>query len=70
MYIYLPTQAQTLATHEKAQNLGLKIIPIVTKVDLPGALVDETALAMSAAFDFCPSEVIMTRYVRLHGDNH
>ncbi len=53
-------QAQTLATHGKAKSLGLGIIPVVTKIDLPGALIDETALAMSAAFDFCPSEVIMT----------
>ena len=35
---------------EKAKKLGLKLIPIVTKIDLPNAQPEEAALAMETAF--------------------
>eukprot|EP00605_Chrysophyceae_sp_TOSAG23-4_P001783 GSChrysophyteH1.ASY1.ANO1.1972.1 assembled CDS len=53
-------QAQTLATHEKAKNLGLQIIPVVTKIDLPGAQPEDVALNMASTFDLDPSSVIPT----------
>ena len=34
-------QAQTLSVLEKAQDLGLKIIPAINKIDLPGANVEQ-----------------------------
>ena len=53
-------QAQTLANHGKAKTLGLSIIPVVTKIDLPNALPDETALLMSTTFNIDPDCVIHT----------
>lgn len=37
-------QAQTLANFEKAKALGLKIIPVINKIDLPSADVDQAIL--------------------------
>lgn len=53
-------QAQTLANHAKAKALGLNIIPIVTKIDLPNAQPIETALMMGTTFGVDPDKVIMT----------
>lgn len=53
-------QAQTLANHEKARVLGLKIIPVVTKIDLPNAQPEETALNMATTFMLEPDDCIMT----------
>jgi len=53
-------QAQTLANHEKARKLGLAIIPVVTKIDLPSAQPEDTALAMGTTFGVDPSDAIMT----------
>mmetsp|Transcript_20440 Transcript_20440/g.28111 ORF Transcript_20440/g.28111 Transcript_20440/m.28111 type:complete len:590 (+) Transcript_20440:144-1913(+) len=53
-------QAQTLANYEKAMNLGLTIIPIVTKIDLPNAQPEDAALSMASAFQLDPDSVIMT----------
>ena len=53
-------QAQTLANHAKARALGLEIIPVVTKIDLPSAQPEETAIAMSTTFGVDPDQVIMT----------
>ncbi len=53
-------QAQTLATHEKARLLGLNIIPVVTKIDLPNAQPEDTALSMGTTFNLDPCDVIMT----------
>lgn len=44
-------QAQTLSNYQKARALGLSIIPIVTKIDLPNAQPEEAALNMSTTFD-------------------
>lgn len=43
-------QAQTLANYEKARVLGLKIIPVVTKIDLPNAQPEDTALGYIITF--------------------
>ena len=53
-------QAQTLANHAKAKALGLEIIPVVTKIDLPNAQPEETALAMGSTFGVDPDSVILT----------
>lgn len=53
-------QAQTLSTFYKAQNLGLNIVPIVTKIDLPNAEPEDAALTMEATFGIDATEVIMT----------
>ena len=53
-------QAQTLANHGLARRRGLAIIPVITKVDLPNAAPEETALAMAAAFKVDPDEVLLT----------
>jgi len=53
-------QAQTLDTYGKAKALGLKIIPVVTKTDLPNADPVGTAIQMSATFGVDPDRVIAT----------
>jgi GTP-binding protein LepA len=53
-------QAQTLQTHQKAKDLQLKIVPVATKIDLPSAQPEETALIMATSFDLNPDDVIMT----------
>ena len=53
-------QAQTLANHSKAKALGLEIIPVVTKIDLPNSQPEETALAMGSTFSLDPDAVILT----------
>jgi elongation factor 4 len=53
-------QAQTLATYSKAIELGLVIVPAVTKIDLPGAMPIDVALNMGTTFDLDPSDVIQT----------
>ena len=53
-------QAQTLSNYEKARVLGLDIIPIVTKIDLPNAQPEEAALNMGTTFGVEPDRVIMT----------
>lgn len=53
-------QAQTLANFGKAKNLGLKIVPVVTKIDLPNSQPEDTALAMGTTFSIEPESVIMT----------
>lgn len=53
-------QAQTLSVHEKATSLGIKIIPALTKVDLPSAKPVDVALAVSDLFGFDPDAVLET----------
>eukprot|EP01041_Mallomonas_annulata_P011891 gene11891-24915_t len=60
-------QAQTLANYEKAKALGLKIIPIVTKIDLPNAQPEETAICMGTTFGLDPDSVIMTSAKKMIG---
>jgi small GTP-binding protein len=53
-------QAQTLANFEHAKRLGLSLVPVVTKIDLPSAQPVETALNMATTFGFDPEDCIMT----------
>ena len=53
-------QAQALANYQKAKLLGLSLIPIVTKIDLPNAQPEEAAKAMSSTFDVDINKVIHT----------
>ena len=39
-------EAQTIANYEKARQEGIKIIPVVNKIDLPSARVEETAFQL------------------------
>jgi GTP-binding protein LepA len=43
-------QAQTLSNYEKARALGLKIIPVINKIDLPAADPDQVALDIIEEF--------------------
>lgn len=43
-------QAQTLANLQKARDLGLKIIPVINKIDLPSANVEQTLLEIMEFF--------------------
>lgn len=45
-------QAQTISNVEKAFAFGLKIIPIVNKIDMVNAKVEEVALEMARLFNF------------------
>ncbi|PIY79290.1 MAG: elongation factor 4 [Candidatus Pacebacteria bacterium CG_4_10_14_0_8_um_filter_43_12] len=51
-------QAQTLSTYQKAKNLGLTIIPVINKIDLPSADVDKTVLELMEVCHFSESELI------------
>jgi len=43
-------QAQTLSNYEKAKELGLDIIPVINKIDLPSADVDAAKLELMELF--------------------
>ncbi|HEX7017335.1 MAG TPA: translation elongation factor 4 [Patescibacteria group bacterium] len=49
-------QAQTLSNYEKAKALGLKIIPVLNKIDLPAADVEGTMLECMETFGFNESD--------------
>ncbi|MBD3280109.1 elongation factor 4, partial [Candidatus Dojkabacteria bacterium] len=53
-------QAQTLTTVYKAFEHDLMIIPVVNKVDLPNAEVEDTKLELISTFGFEPEEIIET----------
>lgn len=52
-------QAQTLANFEKAKALGLKVIPVINKIDLPAADPESTALELIETFDMNEDEIFM-----------
>ena len=52
-------QAQTLATFNAARDMGLAIIPVITKIDLPNARPDEATLQACIAFDLEPEDVLL-----------
>ncbi len=52
-------QAQTLSTYEKATEMGLVIIPVINKIDLPSADVERTTLELMELFGI-PEEEILT----------
>ncbi len=51
-------QAQTLSNFEKAKELGLDIIPIINKIDLPSADIDAATLDLMEIFGMKEEEVI------------
>lgn len=50
-------QAQTLANYEKAKALGLKILPVINKIDLPAADPETTMLELIETFGFEEEEI-------------
>jgi len=52
-------QAQTVAHYNTAIKLGLKIVPVINKVDLESARVEETLKDMEELFGLDKSEVIL-----------
>jgi GTP-binding protein LepA len=51
-------QAQTLTTLEMAKSLGLVIIPVLTKIDSPLALVDEVSLEVAGLLNINPDTIL------------
>ncbi len=51
-------QAQTLSNYEKATKLGLKIIPVLNKIDLPMVDVESCMLDLMETFEFTEKEII------------
>lgn len=51
-------QAQTLSNYEKAAALGLKIIPVINKIDLPAADADQVSLDIIETFGIPEQEII------------
>ncbi|MFH2109347.1 MAG: translation elongation factor 4 [Patescibacteria group bacterium] len=53
-------QAQTVAVVDKAFSYGLKVIPVVNKIDLPYAMVEQTALDIVKTFGFKQNEILFS----------
>ncbi|CAM9644331.1 unnamed protein product, partial [Hapterophycus canaliculatus] len=53
-------QAQTLSTAKAAQAAGLKLVPVVTKIDLHHANVEDAILLVATTFDLDTDDVIPT----------
>jgi GTP-binding protein LepA len=53
-------QAQTLSNYEKAINLGLTIIPVLNKIDLPAADPEAISLELMETFGFEEDEIVFT----------
>lgn len=51
-------QAQTLSNFEKAKALGLKIIPVLNKIDLPSSDVESVTLDLMEMFGIDEKEII------------
>lgn len=52
-------QAQTLSTYERARQLGLTIIPVVNKIDLPSADVEGTVLQIMELCQVAESDIML-----------
>ncbi|CAI5743949.1 unnamed protein product [Peronospora destructor] len=53
-------QAQTLATYYAAKERNLHVVPILTKIDMPHAEIDDSILSLSSLLDVDPDEVLLT----------
>ncbi|KAJ0393574.1 hypothetical protein P43SY_005143 [Pythium insidiosum] len=53
-------QAQTLATYYAAKERGLRVVPVLTKIDMPHAQPDECILSLSSLLDIDPDDVLLT----------
>lgn len=51
-------QAQTLANYEKAKALGLKVIPVINKIDLPAADIENTILEVMDTFEISDEQMV------------
>jgi GTP-binding protein LepA len=51
-------QAQTISTTRKALDLGLKLIPVINKIDLPSANVGKREVEIEALLGFSKEEII------------
>lgn len=51
-------QAQTLSNYEKATQLGLKIIPVINKIDLPASDVEAVTLDLMEMFDIPEDQMV------------
>lgn len=51
-------QAQTLTNYEKARELGLTIIPVINKIDLPAADVEQVILECMEAFGISEQDMV------------
>ena len=51
-------QAQTMSVYRQAEELGLKLIPVVNKIDLPAASPEDVALDMIHLFGFSQEEIL------------
>lgn len=51
-------QAQTLSNFEKAKELGLVLIPVINKIDLPSAQTDRVILELMETFGFDDSDIV------------
>jgi GTP-binding protein LepA len=51
-------QAQTLSNYEKAKELGLDIIPVINKVDLPSADVEAVTLELMEVFGIDEKQIV------------
>lgn len=52
-------QAQTLANWQKAKDLNLKIIPVINKIDLPSADIEQTILECMDTFGVKEDEILL-----------
>src|ERR671930_163464 len=52
-------EAQTLANAYLAVEHGLEIIPVINKIDLPNAQVDQTREDLKSAFGFTDAEILL-----------
>ncbi len=53
-------QAQTLANFHKAIDLGLKIIPVINKIDLPSADIDAVSLECMETLNLDEQDILLT----------
>lgn len=53
-------QAQTVANHNAAKDAGLRLIPVLTKIDLPTADPEPALAALEAAFGFAQDDSVWT----------
>ncbi len=51
-------QAQTLSNYEKARDLGLDILPVINKIDLPSADVDAVSLELMETFGLKEEDIV------------
>ncbi|KAL7694078.1 Translation factor GUF1 mitochondrial [Plasmopara halstedii] len=53
-------QAQTLATYYAAKERNLHVVPVLTKIDMPHAEVDDSILSLSSLLNVDPDDVLLT----------